>query len=86
MSVISPVAEDLAVVYPPLLPAGLWELLGDLGIRMVEVPEHEYATMACNVLAVRPRVVVMANGNPVTAAALATAGCEVTPTRPPRPA
>ena len=77
MSVISPVAEDLAVVYPPLLPAGLWELLGDLGIRTVEVPEHEYATMACNVLAVRPRVVVMAEGNPVTAAALATAGCEV---------
>lgn len=77
MSVISPVADDLAVVYPPLLPAGLWELLGALGIRTVEVPEHEYTTMACNVLAVRPRVVIMAEGNPVTAAALAAAGCEV---------
>ena len=31
--VISPVADDLAVVYLPLLPVGLWELLGDLGIR-----------------------------------------------------
>ena len=28
MSVISPVADDLAVVYLPLLPVGLWQLLG----------------------------------------------------------
>ncbi len=34
MSVISPVADDLAVVYLPLLPAGLWELLVDLDIRI----------------------------------------------------
>ena len=33
MSVISPVADDLAVVYLPLLPVGLWALLGELGIR-----------------------------------------------------
>ena len=33
LSVISPVADDLAVVFPPLLPVGLWELLGDLGDR-----------------------------------------------------
>src|SRR3954471_14569911 len=39
MSVISPVADDLAVVYLPLLPVGLWQLLGDLGIRTIEVPE-----------------------------------------------
>ena len=31
MSVISPVADDLAVVYLPLLPVGLWELLGRPG-------------------------------------------------------
>ena len=33
LSVISPVADDLAVVYLPLLPVGLWELLGELGHR-----------------------------------------------------
>ena len=77
MSVISPVADDLAVVYLPLLPAGLWELLVDLDIRLVEVPEAEFPTLGCNVLAVRPGVVIMAEGNPVTAAALAAAGCEV---------
>ncbi len=38
---------------------------------------EEYATMACNVLAVRPRLLVMVDGNPVTRAALEAAGCEV---------
>jgi dimethylargininase len=77
LSVISPVADDLAVVYLPLLPVGLWELLRDLGIRQVEVPEDEFLTLGCNVLAVRPGVVIMAEGNPKTAAALAAVGCEV---------
>jgi dimethylargininase len=77
LSVISPVAEDLAVVYLPLLPVGLWQLLGELGIRLVEVPDGEFGSLGCNVLAVRPGVVVMADGNPKTAAALASAGCEV---------
>jgi N-dimethylarginine dimethylaminohydrolase len=77
MSVISPVADDLAVVYLPLLPAGLWELLVDLDIRFVEVPDPEFPTLGCNVLAVRPGVVIMAEGNPVTARALSAAGCEV---------
>ncbi|HEY2917132.1 MAG TPA: arginine deiminase family protein [Candidatus Limnocylindrales bacterium] len=77
MSVISPVADDLAVVFLPLLPVGLWQLLGDLGYRLVEIPEGEYPTLGCNVLATAPGVVVLAEGNPVTAAALAAAGCEV---------
>ena len=77
MSVISPVADDLAVVYLPLLPVGLWELLVDLDIRLVNVPDEEFPTLGCNVLAVNPGVVIMAEGNPVTAAALAEAGCEV---------
>jgi dimethylargininase len=77
LSVISPVADDLAVVFLPLLPVGLWELLHDLDIRLVEVPEAEFPTLGCNVLAVRPGVVIVAEGNPRTAAALAAAGCEV---------
>lgn len=77
LSVISPVADDLAVVYPRLLPVGLWELLRDLDIRTLEVPDEEFGTLGCNVLAVRPGVVIIAEGNPATAAALAGAGCEV---------
>lgn len=77
MSVISPVSDDLAVVFLPLLPAGLWEWLTELGIRLVEVPEDEYPTLGCNVLAVRPGVVIVADGNPVTRRALEAAGVEV---------
>lgn len=77
MSVISPVADDLAVIYRPLLPAGLWELLRELGVRTIEVPEEEYPTLGCNVLAVRPGVAVVADGNPRTRRALEAAGCEV---------
>ena len=77
MSVISPVADDVAVVYLPLLPVGLWQLLHDLRYRLVEVPEEEYPTLGCNVLAVRPGVVITAEGNPRTAAAMAAAGIQV---------
>src|SRR5262245_44159590 len=77
LSVISPVADDVAVVFLPLLPAGLYELLADLGVRLVEVPEAEYPTLGCNVLAVRPGVVVVAEGNDGTRRALEAAGCEV---------
>jgi N-dimethylarginine dimethylaminohydrolase len=71
------VSDDLAVVFLPLLPAGLYEWLGELGIRLVEVPEVEYPHLACNVHAVRPGVVVVAEGNPVTRRALEAAGVEV---------
>jgi N-dimethylarginine dimethylaminohydrolase len=77
LSVISPVTDDLAVIYPPLLPAGLWELLGELGIHTIAVPDDEFPTLGCNVLAVRPGVLIMAAGNPVTQVALEAAGCEV---------
>jgi arginine deiminase len=46
-------------------------------VRLVEVPEEEYPTLGCNVLAVRPGVVVVAAGNPVTLGRLEDAGCEV---------
>jgi N-dimethylarginine dimethylaminohydrolase len=77
MSVISPIADDLAVVYLPLLPCGLYELLAERDIRLVEVPDEEFLSLGCNVLAVRPGVAVMAEGNPVTRARLEAAGSEV---------
>ena len=77
LSVISPISDDLAVVYPELLPAGLHELLGELGVTTLAVEQDEFATLGCNVLAVRPGVVIAASGNPKIAATLARAGCEV---------
>jgi dimethylargininase len=77
MSLISPVADDLAVVYPPLMPIPLVRLLEERGIRWVAVPDAEFPTLGCNVLAVAPRDLIMAAGNPVTSAALRAAGCRV---------
>jgi dimethylargininase len=77
LSVISPIADDLAVVYAELLPVGLHELLADLGVRTIAVDASEFATLGCNVLAVRPGVVIVAAGNPLISAAMAKAGCEV---------
>jgi N-dimethylarginine dimethylaminohydrolase len=68
LSVISPVADDLAVVHLPLLPAGLWELLGDLGIRTVAVPDEEFGTLGCN--GWRPAGVCVGGRQPATRRAL----------------
>lgn len=77
LSLLSPLSDDLAVVYLPLLPAGLYELLRDLSVGIVEVPPEEFATQAPNILTVRPGVLVMMTGNPVTERALRDRGCEV---------
>lgn len=77
LSVISPIADSLAVVELARLPAGLYRLLDDRGVTMIAVPSAEVASLACNVLAVRPGVVVLCEGNPQTVALLEAHGVEV---------
>ena len=77
MSLISPVGRDLAVVYSRLLPVPFRQLLLDRGCRFVEVPDEEFESMGCNVLALSPGRCVMLTGNPQTRAALERAGVEV---------
>ncbi|MDR3254500.1 MAG: hypothetical protein LBT31_02895 [Synergistaceae bacterium] len=77
MSFISPVDKDLAVVYSKQMPIPFREELVRRGFSFVEVPESEYDTFAPNVLAIAPRVVAVAAGNPVTKERLREAGCEV---------
>ncbi|HSM59763.1 MAG TPA: arginine deiminase family protein [Longimicrobiales bacterium] len=77
MSILSPVAHDLALVYSPLLPVPFRELLLERGIGLVEVADEEFANQGGNVLAVAPRVVVAVEGNPVTRRRLEAAGVEV---------
>lgn len=81
MSMFSPVDRDLAVVYSPLLPVPFRELLLGRGYDLVEVPDEEFDTMGCNVLAVAPRLCVVLEGNPVTRRRLEEAGAEVHPYR-----
>ncbi len=77
MSMISPVAADLAVVYPPLMAVALLDELRDRNWRFVDVPDEEFASMACNVLALAPGRCLMLDGNPETRRRLESAGCEV---------
>ena len=77
MSLISPVRDDLAVVYAPLLPVPFREWLIKRGIGFVEVPDAEFETMGTNVLALGPDRSVMLRGNPVTRARLEAAGVDV---------
>jgi dimethylargininase len=66
MSVISMLDRDLALVYPPLAPVRLLELLAEHGVRTIEVPDEELDTLGPNVLALAPRVALAADGNPQT--------------------
>lgn len=77
LSTISPVAEDLALVYAPLAPVPLFELLEARNIRTIEVPDAEFATHASNALAVAPGHVIMLAGNPITAGRLREHGVTV---------
>jgi N-dimethylarginine dimethylaminohydrolase len=77
MSFISLLDNDLAVGYRRLLPVPLFELLTERRIQLVDVPEEEFESLGCNVLAVAPRRVIMAARNPGTRARLESAGCAV---------
>jgi N-dimethylarginine dimethylaminohydrolase len=77
LSVVSPVTDDLAVVFEPLAPVPLLEELDRRGIRRVNVDPDEYETLGSNVLAVRPGVLVAVDGNPRIRRALEAHGCEV---------
>lgn len=79
MSMLSPVDEDLAVVYSPLMPVSFRERLRARGLAFVEVPDAEFDSMGANVLAIAPRRCVVVAGNPKTRALLEAAHAEVVP-------
>ena len=77
LSLLSPLADDLVVAYPPLLPTRLVQLLGERGIEIVAVPNEEFDSLGANVLALAPRVALAVEGNPETKGRLERAGVEV---------
>jgi N-dimethylarginine dimethylaminohydrolase len=78
MSILSPVDKDLAVVYSPLMPIKFRNELLRRGFEFIEVPEDEFESMGCNVLAIAPRQCLMVAGNPKTQKLLEQAGCKIT--------
>jgi dimethylargininase len=77
LSLLSPLDDDLVVAYLPLLPVRLVQLLQELEIRIVEVPDDEFETMGPNVLALAPRVALALEGNEETRKRLERAGVDV---------
>ena len=66
MSNLSPIDSNLFLVYSRLLPVQFIQYLEENKIELIEVAFKEYETMACNVLAIAPREVIMLEGNPIT--------------------
>jgi dimethylargininase len=77
MSFISPVADRLAVVYLPLMSVPFVGELQRREFSFIEVPDEEFETHGCNVLALAPKRVLVCNGSPLTRARLGDAGCSV---------
>lgn len=77
MSIFSPVDDKIAVVYSPLMPIYFRNELLARGYQLVEVPDEEFETMGCNVLALEPKKCLMLSGNPATQKGLIDLGCEV---------
>lgn len=76
-SFLSGVAEGLCVIYEPPAPVRLLHDLRERGTDWVAIDRESYDAMGCNVLAVRPGVVVMVDGVPAVRRELERRGIEV---------
>lgn len=77
MSLISPIDDNLAVVYSKYMPVFFREMLLEKGIELLEVDDDEYEYLGCNVLTLSPRVCVLIEGIPKIQKKLEDAGCKV---------
>ena len=77
MSNLSPIDENLFLVYSRLLPVSFIKYLLDYKIKLIEVPDEEYYSMGCNVLAMGKGKVIMLEGNPITQERLEAEGVKV---------
>ncbi|MGI9612809.1 MAG: dimethylarginine dimethylaminohydrolase family protein [Acidimicrobiales bacterium] len=81
LSVVSPLSDDLALVYAPLLPVALYQRMEAMGYELLHAPEDEFQAsigLNLNVLATSPRRCIAVDGFPQTVALMRAAGCSVT--------
>jgi N-dimethylarginine dimethylaminohydrolase len=76
-SFISAITDELCVVFVPLAPVRLLQELRERGVDWIGIDEDSYLAMGCNVLAVRPGVVVVCEGAPLVRRELEARGVEV---------
>ena len=77
MSNLSPIRKKLFLVYPKLLPVPFLQYLNEREIKLVDVPDEEYESMGCNVLALDSNTAIMGEGNPITKSKLESEGIKV---------
>lgn len=80
MSVISPLADKLALVHAPLMPAAFYLMLRERGYTLIHAPESEFSEsngLNLNVLPTSPGQVIMVDGFPLTKAVMEAHGCTV---------
>ncbi len=80
MSVVSALADDLALVHPPLMPTALHQRMEEMGYTLLVAPADEFVAslgLNLNVLATAPRQVIAVDGFPATLQLMRDAGCEV---------
>ncbi|MCA9877694.1 MAG: arginine deiminase, partial [Thermomicrobiales bacterium] len=63
--------------YLPMMPVPFVRELEARDWAFIEIPEEEFLTHGCNVLALAPRKVLVCDGSPVTRGRLEDAGVEV---------
>jgi N-dimethylarginine dimethylaminohydrolase len=77
MSLVSPVAADMAVVYQPMMAVALVEDLRERGWRLIDIPEGEFETMGRTSSPSSPGGASPSTGTRRPAACWEAAGCEV---------
>jgi dimethylargininase len=76
-SIISLVSHDTAVVYKKYLAVSFIEFLQAKGFNLIDVTDSEYASMATNILAIAPKLLLTLEGNNETKQKLEDIGCRV---------
>ncbi len=80
MSVVSPLAADLALVHAPLMPTALYQRMEHFGYELIHGPADEFDAslgLNLNVLALAPRRVIAVAGFDATTDLMRAAGCDV---------
>ena len=63
MSLISPLKEDLFLIYEKLLPVGFLKFLNKIAIKTISIADEDYDTLGCNVLPLSTTKCLITNGN-----------------------
>ena len=77
MSLISPLKEDLFLIYEKLLPVGFLEFLNKIAIKTISIADEDYDTLGCNVLPLSTTKCLITNGNDRTTKIIEDNGIEV---------